>query len=334
MGPETGETELGGSRLRAVIDPEARWRESGGKPDYAGLPCFGGAVYSEDPAELDGFDVAIVGAPIDELVSERSGARLGPWAIRAAGTAGGPHLETGAEPLRVIDYGDAPVIPGDPARSHAAIEQTVGEVLEAGLLPAILGGDHSISEPDLRACSAHHGRLGLVHLDAHTDTAERLFGAGRSHGTWAHRAIADGLVDPERYVQIGLRGYWPETAALRAQEERGITAFPMHELRSRGIAAVVAATLDRVGPGPAFLSVDVDVLDPSVAPGTGTPEPGGMGAAELLGGVRELARGVELVGVDVVEVLPTLIGSADPTALVADRIVREALIGVALRRGE
>ncbi len=157
-----------------MIDPMRRWAAYGEKPDYAGLLTFAGLPYTEDPAELAGADAAIVGAPMDELTSDAPGTRFGPRAIRAAGCAAGPHLEAGVDALgrdlRVVDFGDAPILPADPVRSHAAIEATVAEVLAAGAIPIVLGGDHSIAEPDIRACAAVHGPVGLVHFDTHTDT--------------------------------------------------------------------------------------------------------------------------------------------------------------------
>ena len=169
-----------------MLDPMQRWREYGEKPDYAGPLTFGGVPCTQDPAELAGFDVAIVGAPMDELVSDRPGARFAPRAIRAASCPPGPHLEVGVDAfaaLRIVDFCDAAVVPAQPSRSHAAIEQTVGEVVGAGLLPLIIGGDHSITGPDARACAARHGPLGLVHFDTHTDTGVEVFGATLSHGT-------------------------------------------------------------------------------------------------------------------------------------------------------
>jgi agmatinase len=319
---------------RGVIDPRARWRD-GEKPDYAGLLTWGGLPYTEDAGELEGVDVAIVGAPFDDLVSDRPGTRFGPRAIRGASWGPGAHLEAGVDgltELRVVDFGDAPVIPADAVGSHRAIEETVAQVVAAGVVPIVLGGDHSIAEPDVRACATRHGPLGLVQLDTHTDTAADVFGVELSHGTPMYRLVEAGVVAPERYVQIGLRGYWPGEAEFAWQRERGIEAFFMHDLRGLGIEEVVARTVARVGAGPVFLSVDVDVLDPAFAPGTGTPEPGGMTSAELLWACRALSEGLELVGADVVEVAPTAIGSADVTALVADRIVREILAGIALRR--
>src|SRR5690242_2600923 len=224
----------------------ARWRAYGEKPDFAGLLTYGGAPYTEDPAELAGVDVAIVGAPMDDLVSDRPGARFGPRAIRAASCPPGPHLESGVDAfaeLRIVDYGDAPVLPADAARTHAAIEATVGEVVGAGLIPIVLGGDHSIAEPDVRACAKPHGRVGLVHFDTHTDTGTQVFGVELSHGTPMYRLVQEGVVDPKRYVQIGLRGYWPGEPEFAWQAEQGITSFFMHDVRELGIAAVVERTI-------------------------------------------------------------------------------------------
>jgi agmatinase len=318
-----------------VIDPLERWREHGEKPDYAGLLTFAGVPYTQDPGELAGVDVAIIGAPTDDLVSDRPGARFGPRAIRAASCPPGPHLEAGIdafEALRVVDFGDAAVLPADAARSHAAIEALVGDVLAAGALPIVLGGDHSIAEPDVRTCSARFGPVGLVHFDTHTDTGTEVFGVEISHGTPMYRLVQEGHVDPRRYVQVGLRGYWPGEQEFAWQRERGITSFFMHDVRDLGIRDVVERTVELVGDGPVFLSVDVDVLDPGFAPGTGTPEPGGMTPVDLLWAVRSVAERLELVGADVVEVCPQAIGSLDPTALVAERTVREILTGIALRR--
>ncbi|MGZ8782738.1 MAG: agmatinase [Gaiellaceae bacterium] len=320
-----------------MIDPIERWRRLGlpDKPDYAGLLTFAGAPYTQDAAELAGVDVAIVGAPTDDLVSDRPGTRFAPRAIRAAGCPPGPHLEAGVdafEALRIVDFGDAPVIPADAERTHAAIEAIVREVVDAGVLPIILGGDHSVSEPNIRAVASAHGPVGLVHFDTHTDTGREVFGVERSHGTPMFRLVEQGHVDPLRYLQIGLRGYWPGPLEFGWQAERGITSLFMHDVRELGIDAVVESALAVVGDGPTVLTVDVDVLDPAFAPGTGTPEPGGMTSADLLRACREVARAARLVGADVVEVLPTAIGSADVTALVAERIVREILTGVALAR--
>jgi agmatinase len=318
-----------------VIDPLQRWASVGEKPDYAGLLTFAGVPYTQDAAHLEGVDVAIVGAPMDDLVSDRPGARFGPRAIRAASSPSGPELESAVDAiseLRVVDFGDAPVLPADPTRSHAAIEATVAQVLAAGAIPVIIGGDHSISEPDVRACAAAYGPVGLVHFDTHTDTGTEVFGVETSHGTIMRRLVEAEHVDPRRYAQIGLRGYWPGSEEFAWQAEWGITSLFMHEIRDIGIGEIIRRAMEAVGPGPVFLTVDIDVLDPAFAPGTGTPEPGGMTTAELLWAVREVALRLEVVGADLVEVIPTDVGGADITALAADRIVREILGGIALRR--
>jgi agmatinase len=318
-----------------MIDPQERWAQYGEKPDYMGLLTFSGTFYTEDPAELEGFDVAIVGAPMDDLVSDRPGVRLVPRVIRSASCPPGPHLEAKVDAfaeLRVVDFGDAPVIPADAARAHAAIEATVGQVLAAGALPFVLGGDHSITEPAVRAVAAARGPVGMVHFDTHTDTGAEVFGVEVSHGTFIRRLIDGGHLDPRRYVQIGLRGYWPGEQEFAWQAERGITSLFAHDVRDLGIREVVGRAIEAVGPGPAYLTVDVDVLDPGFIPGTGTPEPGGMTPSELLLGVRTVATELELAGADVVEVIPSGVGSADASALVAERVVRETLTGIALRR--
>jgi len=319
-----------------MIDPLERWAEFGEKPDFAGLLTYGGAPTTQDPAELRGFDVAVVGAPTDDLVSDRPGTRFAPRSIRAASCPPGPHLEVGVdafEALRIVDFGDAPVLPADPLRTHQAIEAIVSHVLGAGALPVVLGGDHAITEPSVRACAAVHGPVGMIHFDTHTDTGAEVFGVEISHGTFIRRLVDEGAIDPTRYAQIGLRGYWPGEAEFAWQAERGITSLFAHDVRDLGIREVVRRAVEAVGPGPVYLTVDVDVLDPAfLGGGTGTPEPGGMSSTELLLAVRTVAAEVDLVGTDVVEVIPTAVGSADLSSLVADRVVREALTGIALRR--
>ena len=317
-----------------MLDPQQRWRPLPDKPDYAGFLSFAGVPLAQEPEHLDGVDVAILGAPTDDLVSDRPGTRFAPRAIRSASCPPGPHLEAGIDAfaeLRVVDYGDAAVVPADPVATHAAIERIVAEVVDAGAFPFTLGGDHSITEPCIAAIATRRGTIGLIHFDTHTDTGREVFGVEHSHGTPMFRLVEHGRVDGNRYAQIGLRGYWPGPAEFEWQRDRGIASFFMHDVRDLGIREVTKQALAHVGDGPVYLTVDVDVLDPAFAPGTGTPEPGGMTSVDLLWAVREIASVVELIGADVVEVLPTAIGSADITALVADRIVREVLTGLALR---
>ena len=319
----------------ALFDPQKRWRPLPDKPDYAGFLSYAGLPFTEDAADLAGFDVAIVGAPTDDLVSDRPGTRFAPRAIRAASCPPGPHLGAGVDAfdvLRVVDYGDAAVVPADPVATATAIERLVGEVVDAGVTPITLGGDHSITEPYIAAIASRRGPVGLLHFDTHTDTGTEVFGVAHSHGTPMYRLVEAGRVPGARYAQIGLRGYWPGAAEFAWQRAQGIAAFFMHDVRELGIREVVSRALAHVGEGPVYVSVDVDVLDPAFAPGTGTPEPGGMTSADLLWAVREICSRVELVGADIVEVLPSAVGSADITALVAERTVRELLTGVAVSR--
>jgi arginase family enzyme len=173
----------------------------------------------------------------------------------------------------------------------------------------------------------------MVHFDTHTDTGEEVFGVELSHGTPMRHLVDEGHVVGARYAQIGLRGYWPGEAEFAWQAANGITSLFMHDVRDLGIREVLRRAIAAVGAGPTYRTVDVDVLDPAFIPGTGTPEPGGMTAVDLLLAVRTVAAELDLIGVDVVEVIPTGVGSDDYSALVADRIIREALTGIALRRG-
>jgi len=318
-----------------TLDPLHRWRPLPDKPDYAGFLSFGGAPLAQEPAHLAGVDVAILGAPTDDLVSDRPGTRFAPRAIRAASCPPGPHLEAKIDAfagLHVVDYGDAAVVPADPVRTHAAIEQLVGEVVDAGVVPIMLGGDHSITEPCATAVARRHGPVGLIHFDTHADTGREVFGVERSHGTPMYRLVQAGSVAGARYAQIGLRGYWPGPDEFAWQREQRIASFFMHDVRDLGIREVVRRALAHVGEGPVYLTVDIDVLDPAFAPGTGTPEPGGMTSVDLLWAVREVAAHAEVVAADLVEVIPSGVGSADITALVGERVVREMLTGLALRR--
>ena len=312
------------------------------EPSYAGGATFSKLPLVLDAAELSSADVAIVGAPIDEPVSNRPGARFGPRAIRLADVSGGsppprPNLDVGVDPfevLAVVDYGDAEVVPGDQARSHEAIRRAVGEVAAAGAIPIILGGDHSIAHPDVGAVadSLRPASVGLVHFDAHADNADTVYGVRLSHGTPLRRLVEEGSLRGENIVQVGLRGYWPDPPDFEWAREQGFRWFLMEEISERGMNAVMddvvalARAFDHL-----FLSFDIDVCDPAFAPGTGTPEPGGITAREALRAVRRLAFEVGLAGMEVVEVSPPY-DHAEITALLANRLVLEALSGLALRR--
>ncbi len=318
-----------------MIEPSARWPDPEHKPPYAGLVTFAGLPWSEDPAELDGIDVAIVGAPFDLLASDRSGTREGPRAIRVGSRWIGPEVSSGVDPdelLGLLDFGDAPVRAFDPDASRAAIEATVGQVIAGGAMPFVLGGDHSITLPSLQACAKEHGALGLVHFDTHTDTAPHVYGHSDNHGTMMRKLVSDGHVDPRRYVQIGLRGGWPGPEEFAWQADAGITHFTAEAVRIDGIDEVVRRAIAMVDRGPAYLSVDIDVLDPAFAGSTGTPEAGGLLPRELLAAVRTLGEALDLRGADVVETAPSGWGTTDVGPLTAAAVVGSTITGVAARR--
>jgi len=309
-----------------------------GQPDYAGILTFSGVPLVLEPADLAGADIAVVGAPIDETVVYRPGARFGPRAIRTAGYGGGlPSMELGVSPfdvLAIVDYGDAGIVPADAARSHAAIRQAVGDVVRAGAIPVVLGGDHSIAHPDVGAVADALAPqpVGLVHFDAHADDAVELYGVVRSHGTPMRLLVEEGSVRGEHVVQVGLRGYWPGPEEFAWARSKGFRWHLMEEIHERGIRTVIAEVVAALADLPhVFLSVDVDVADPGFAPGTGTPEPGGLSARDLLWAVRTLAVELPVAGMEVVEVCPPY-DHAEITALLAHRVVLEALSGIALRR--
>jgi agmatinase len=311
-------------------------------PAYVGLPSFQKLPWISDDAALAARrpDVAIVGAPFDDAVSHRPGSRFGPRAIRAASYHAGSvnSLQLGIEPfswLDVVDAGDAPIVPANLERGHEVIRRKVAAVMASGALPIVLGGDHSITYPSASAVAAALAprRLGVVHFDAHPDTVATTWGVLRSHGTPMRRLIESGAVAGPNFVQIGLRGYWPPPETLDWMREHGLRSHFMTEIEERGAEAVVtdaiAEALD--GPEVIYLSVDIDVLDPGMAPGTGTPEPGGLLTRELLRAIRQIVASVELVGMDVVEVAPPY-DVSEMTAAAAHRCVLEAISALAFKR--
>ena len=289
-----------------------------------------------------GLDIVFIGAPFDSGASYRSGARFGPQAIRATDylphDGSRPHLALGVDPLaelRVADAGDVLMPPGDIEESLRRLEAAVLAVASAGAIPVVLGGDHSITWPDATGVARHvgWGRVSLIHFDAHADTADTQFGSLYGHGTPMRRLIESGAVRGDRFLQIGLRGYWPEPPTLAWMADQQMRSFEMTEIISRGLdeclsEAFEIAVSDCEG---VFLSVDVDVVDPGMAPGTGTPEPGGLTTRQLLDAVRRIAMSVPLAGIDVVEVSPPY-DHAEVTAFMANRVVLEALSGIAWRR--
>ena len=295
-----------------------------------------------DPSTLAGADVVVLGAPWDGGTSHRAGTRFGPQAIRTADylahDGSRPHLALGVDALRdlrVVDAGDVEMPPGHAERSLAALEEAVATVASAGAMPVVLGGDHSIALPDVTGVARHvgRGRVSVVHFDAHADTGDTSFGTLLGHGQPMRRLIESGAARGDRFLQIGLRGYWPGPETLAWMAEQGMRSYEMTEVVERGLdtclsEAFTTAVDDCDG---VFLSVDIDVVDPGMAPGTGTPEPGGLTGRQLLDAVRRCALELPLVGVDVVEVSPPY-DTADVTAMLANRVVLEVLSGIAARR--
>jgi agmatinase len=287
-------------------------------------------------------DVAIVGAPLDENTSSRPGARFGPRAIRMAPTAWGSEyawsIQLDVEPfsvLKVVDAGDAPVVPARAERGLRVIHEKVFRVASSGAIPIVLGGDHSITYPSAAAVARHvwPRKVGIVHFDAHADTGNDNWGSLIAHGTPMRRLIEEGWVAGPNFVQIGLRGYWPEREIFDWMREQGLRWHTMVEIEERGSEAVIADAIAEAldGPEVIYLSVDIDVVDPGMAPGTGTPEPGGILAREMLRAVRQIVGRVELVGMDVVEVSPPY-DQSEVTAMLAHRIVMEAISALARKR--
>jgi agmatinase len=311
-------------------------------PTYVGSASFMKLPLITDPVELAARkpDVAIIGAPFDDAVSHRSGARFGPRAIRQAQYTSGSinSLQLDIEPfevLDVVDAGDANIVPAWIDRAHALIYRKVHEVAGTGAIPIVLGGDHSITWPSATAVAEirRPGSIGIVHFDAHADTANDDWGVLAGHGTPMRRLVESGAVAGRNFVQVGLRGYWPPVESFEWMKAQGLRYHFMREIEERGAEAVIAQAIDEAldGPDYIYLSLDIDVIDPGMAPGTGTPEPGGMLTREVLRAIRQIVRAVELAGMDVVEVSPPY-DHAETTAMAANRAALEAISALAVRK--
>jgi agmatinase len=308
-----------------------------GKPlpaDWQRGPRYGGAyTFARCPAsrDLSQADVAIVGVPMDMAVLYRSGARFGPRAIRDASGGLRPHhwepgkIEPPFDTLRVIDYGDIEVYPGYIEQSFSRIQDELTPIVDAGVFPVVLGGDHSTTLPVLRACAARHGTLSLVHFDAHPDywpgAPERPY----HHGTVFRAAAEEGLIDPASSVQIGIRGSI-SAGIIADARAAGFHLVTADEFARQGVRATLEA-VQRVASLPVYVSLDIDSVDPAFAPGTGTPEVAGLTSREIIGLVRGLS-GLPLVGFDVVEVAPAY-DQSEITALLAAHLVYELLLVLA-----
>ncbi|MCH8235747.1 MAG: agmatinase [Chloroflexi bacterium] len=317
-------------------------------PAFVGLSTYLHLPFARDFDELkaSGADIAILGAPVDMGVVYRPGTRFGPRAIREASylTASRTlyHLGLDVDPLqymKVVDFGDANCPPSDLQLSHDAVKAKVAQALEAGTLPIVLGGDHSITLPSATAVADKygHGNVGIVHFDAHADTGESGYGGVLiAHGNPMRRLIESGAVPGKNFVQVGLRGYWPPKETFDWMLEQGMRWHLMSEIETRGFDDVITDAISEAldGAEHLYLSVDIDVADPGFAPGTGTPEPGGLTARELLRAIRRIVGSeVHLVAMDIVEVSPPY-DSAGITAQLAHRVVLEAISALARKKAD
>jgi agmatinase len=295
-----------------------------------------------DADALAAADVVIVGAPFDGGTSHRPGARFGPTAIRQTDylpqDGSRPHLALRVDALRdlrVVDAGDVEMPPGEIERALGNLEQAVYAVARSGAIPLVLGGDHSIALPDATGVARHHGfgKVSMIHFDAHADTGHIEFGSLYGHGQPMRRLIESGALRGDRFLQLGLRGYWPGPETLDWMAEQRMRSYEMTEIGRRGLEECLdeafEIALDECDA--VFLSVDIDVCDPGHAPGTGTPEPGGLSSRQLLDAVRRICRELPVAGIDVVEVSPPY-DHAEITAYLANRVCLEALSGLAARR--
>ena len=344
--PPPRELSLGYDGRMTDVPRGSRTEDVRREPAYAGIPTFLHLPWIEGSEALaqSAPDVTVLGLPFDVAVTHRPGARFGPRAIRGASNlthASLHHLGLGIEPmkwLRCVDVGDAACIPGDIQRSHDAIRDSLESIYQAvpDALPVLLGGDHSILFPTASVVSDRYNRrLGVIHFDAHADAADSSWGVSLSHGTPVRRLIEGGFVRGRNFVQVGLRGYWPPPDVMEWMRDQGIRSHTMYEIETRGFDTVLAQCIEEASDNCdyLYLSVDIDVLDPAFAPGTGTPEPGGLSSLELLRAVRQMAQTLPLVALDVVEVAPAY----DPSGITAEaalRVCLEFLSGTAWKRRE
>jgi agmatinase len=285
--------------------------------------------------DLTGVDAAVYGIPFDTATSYRTGPRFGPEAIRSASALLRPYNPALGvnlvDALSIVDYGDVPVSPGDTERTYAQIEEALAPLVDAGVFPAALGGDHAITLAELRALARKYGPLALVQLDSHGDVWESYFGQRYFHGTTFKRALEEGLLDASASVQAGMRGSLYGPGDIDVAKEMGFTVLTTDELRELGPVGYGELVRSTVGDRAVFMSFDIDFLDPAFAPGTGTPEAGGFTTAEALAFVRNL-RGIRLEGCDVVEVSPPYDGPGAVTALAGATVMYELLSLRALMR--
>ena len=310
-------------------------KDSSMSPRFVGPRTFMRLPYENT---LENVDFLIMGVPFDTAASNRTGQRYGPQSIRDFSVLLRPYNPD--QDINIfdycsgIDYGDVDVIPGNVLKTYDQITEKLAPILDKGIIPIMMGGDHSITLGHLRAFAKKYGPVSLVHFDSHSDTWEDYFGEKYVHGTPFRRAVEEGLVDSQKSIQVGIRGplYGPED--IQDARDLGYQVIPMREARELGMDNVIDNIHKRVGDNPVFVSFDIDFLDPAYAPGTGTPEVGGPTSFEALEYVRKL-DGLNIKGFDLVEVLPTY-DSNEITAVAASSVIFEmvTLIALAKRRNE
>jgi agmatinase len=300
-------------------------------PRFGGIPTFMRLPHSR---ELGAFEVALLGIPFDGGTSYRTGARFGPREIRVQSAMIRPYSHPQRiapfERLRIADYGDIDVVPISIERTFEVVEKEIGQLLDASVVPVSVGGDHSISLPILRALARRHGPVGLVHFDSHTDCWDQYFGSKYFHGTMFRRAVEEGVIDPQRTIQLGIRGPLYEATDFDFQAQHRMQIVTIDDVKDLGVAWTVQQ-LQRLAGGKVYVTFDIDSVDPAYAPATGTPEVGGFTSHEALRLVRGL-RGLDVVGFDLVEVSPQFDGTAQITALLAANLLFEFLCLLAVAR--
>jgi len=308
---------------------EQRLKDSRSGPSYSGIPTFMRCPFVSDPNQLD---VVFVGVPFDGAISYRSGTRFGPRDIRVQSMGirnYNPVLQINPfEKLHVADYGDIDVNPFSIEDTFKRIKQKVHQIIVAESLPFAIGGDHSISLPILRALACKHGQLGMIHFDAHSDTSDDYFGEKYYHGTPFRRAIEENLLDPHKVIQIGIRGQVTNKMRLEFAKENGITIIRIEEVYEQGLSYVSKKIQEINDGGKFYLSFDIDAIDPAYAPGTGTPQIGGLTSFQALQLIRAL-KGINFVGCDLVEVSPPY-DSVGITSLLAANLMYEMLCVLAV----
>jgi agmatinase len=306
------------------VDPPVGPVDATVVPRYAGLSTFARLPRLEDVGHAD---VAVVGVPFDAGVSYRPGARFGPAHIRQSSRLLRPYNPAqDVSPFatqQVADAGDLPANPFDIADAITAIQAGADDLLQRADRLVTLGGDHTIALPLLRSVVARHGPVAVLHFDAHLDTWDTYFGEPYTHGTPFRRAAEEGLIDADRSVHVGIRGPLYADTDLVETEELGYSVITCSDYDRLGLAGAISAMRERLGDGPTYVSVDIDVIDPGMAPGTGTPEAGGLTSRELLTTLRSLT-GLDIVGADIVEVSPAY-DHAEITGIAASHVAYELI---------